>query len=120
MAEEMRTHPRVDVEPDFCIVETGQKERYLVVVRNLSRCGALIDCGDTANPDSVLVDEYITVVSTPDFLRDALLFVQGRTVWAQGRLLGMQFDAPLDIDQRKLDKLQEYVEFPRGAAWEKF
>lgn len=120
MVEEMRTHPRVDVEPDFCIVETDRRERYLVVVRNLSRCGALVDCGDTANPDPMLVDAHITVVSTPDFLRDALLFVQGRAVWAQGRLLGIRFDVALDIDQHTLDKLQEYFEFPTGVAWEKF
>lgn len=120
MAEEMRLHPRVDIEPDFCVLETAGGQRYLAVVRNLSRTGALVDCGDTANPDHMLADDHITVVSTPDFLRNVLLFVHGFRVWAQGPLIGMKFAVPLKIDQRGLEELQEYFEPPEGQDWQKF
>lgn len=120
MAVEMREYPRIDIEPDFCVLETPQRERYLGVVRNVSRTGALVDVGDVANQSPALNDAQVAFVSMPLFLEPFLRAVRGRTVWVKNRLLGVRFDAPLTVGQDELDRLQDHLEIPDGPDWEKF
>lgn len=120
MVEDMRSHPRIDVEPDFCVVETLQNERYLGVVRNVSRTGALVDVGDVANQAPTLGETTVSFISTPGFLSTALLGVTGRTVWVKDALLGVRFHNPLPLTQKDLTVLQEHLEAPEGPDWEKF
>lgn len=121
MVEEQRTHPRVDVEPDFCVLATSLKEHYLAVVRNLSRSGALVDVGDVANNHAPpLADAEVVFTSTPLFLRDALQGVRGKTVWVRDALLGIRFDHPLSLPEEDLDVIREHLEAPEGPDWQKF
>ncbi len=117
---EQRSAPRVDIEPDFCVLETLHKELYLGVVRNVSRTGALVDVGDVSNSSPSLGDASVSFTSTPEFLQSALLHVKGRSVWTQGMLLGVRFDHPLTLPQEELDTLQDHLESPVGPDWEKF
>ena len=121
MDEDQRGAPRVDVVPDFCILQTSSGKRFFGVVYNISRMGVLLDVSQNeAKQLQPTEKDTLEFLKTPDFLRAALEGVRGRIVRRISGHWGVQFEEPLSLSQDELDRLQDYLEMPEGGEWSKY
>ena len=121
MDEDQRDAPRVDVLPDLSILQTSDGERFIGIVYNISRSGALLDVSQNVGSRFNAADgEILEFVSTPGYLRTALDGVRCRIVRRKSGCWGVRFERPLSVSQVDLDQIQYYLEVPDGAEWSKY
>ncbi|GAB6057807.1 PilZ domain-containing protein [Desulfonatronum parangueonense] len=121
MDEDQRGAPRVDVVPDFCILQTSSGEQFFGIVYNISRTGVLLDVSQNEGRQfQPTENDSLEFLDTPDFLRPALGNVRGRIVRRNSGHWGVQFAKPLALPQAELDRLQDYLEMPEGGEWNKY
>lgn len=121
MNHNQRNAPRVDVEPDFSVMQAHTGERYLGIIYNISQTGALVDISQNrTHARPIQAGECLTFLSVPEILAPALSGKMAQIAWSKARRWGIQFTAPLDLDQSEIDALQERLETPAGPEWQKF
>lgn len=121
MDQEQRSAPRVDVEPDFSVLRTSSGERFLAVVYDISRAGALVDMSQNdGRQRGVGVGEEIRFLDVPDYLQAALHDVKGLIIRRDEFCWGVQFLTLLALSQPEIDRLREHMEVPVGPDWSKF
>jgi len=109
------------VEPDFSVLQSHTGERYLGIVYNISQTGALVDISQNrVHARPIQEGERLTFLDVPEILAPVLRGKTAQIAWSKMRRWGVQFTAPLGLDQSEIEALQEHLETPAGPEWEQF
>ncbi len=120
MDEDQRSAPRVEVGPDFSVLQTTNGEQFIGIIYNISHTGVLIDVSQSERRELTECGNVsLQFLATPDILWPVLRHVRGKVVRQDLQCWGVRFDEPLRLSQAELDRLQEYLEVPEGPEWSK-